>query len=1031
VREEPGALPLLQYALTEVFERREGRNLTLDAYSASGGALGALARRAEELYSTMDSARQAATRQLFLRLVTLGEGAEDTRRRVSWNELLALSSDGHIPDAMQDVLDSFGKYRLLSFDRDPQTRAPTVEVGHEALIREWTRLREWLDESRESVRLERQLASAAAEWENAKRDPSFLLHGTRLAQFEEWAGETDLALTRAERDYLQASVAERKRQEAAEAERRAHEAALEQQSRNRLRTLVGVMTVAAVIGLALAGLAFNQSVVAQNNAATATIAQGLAVIEAGNAQTQAAIVQVERDKADAARSTSDANAALAATNAAAAQTQAAIAERNANEAQGLALAAGSQQALSAGNTDLALALAVEATKLDQPPPQAQHALIAAAYAPGTERLLRGHTGRVFDAVFSADQQWVLSIGGDGNLLLWNITSGKEAYRATLGDDQLDQLHGSISLNADGSEALITLSSGKLILWDVPSWKEIRRFNTDIGIWKAVFLPGSHTALVSYNLNSSNLRLIDLDSGQVVRNFGASGDGHKSGVPAIAISPDGRYALSGSGDDTLILWDIASGTAVRTYAGHTGTVSAVAFSPDGNTFASAAADGGGIVWNTQTGEQLHTFIYKGGGFESAAFSPDGRTILTGATGGMLLLWDAQTANLLRHYVGHDSDVNSAVFSADGRTILSASSDTTLRLWSVNSGAELRQIEINNKVRSLAVSPDQKTMLVGASDGNLGLWNFVDEKKVRDFPKQGDSILAIQYAPDGRTAISTSYDGNVAFWDVASGVELHRYHQDNATASDVVLTPDKQSAVASVFSFSGYLSGTDFVVLDIASGQEIRKFRIDGTVSSFAFSPDGQTILVGLLTGSVEPTGGLLSLDFSSGKTLHQFEYPSTSPVYSVAISPDGKWGLAGSGDANVTLWDMATGKEIRRFVGHSDEVHSVAFSMDGNLALSTSQDASVILWDVSTGQEIVRFTGHTDRVHAVFSPDGKTIFSGSSDGSLRQWRVPPSLDQLLDWTRRTRYIADLTCDQRAFYRVQPLCAASGALPTATP
>ena len=133
VREQPGALPLLQYALTELFERREGALLTGAAYQDIGGTLGALAKRAEEVYQRFNEAGQNMARQMFLRLVTLGEGQEDTRRRILQTELLTLGDR----DVVEDVIDRFGRYRLLTFDRDDATRSPTVEVAHEALIRRW------------------------------------------------------------------------------------------------------------------------------------------------------------------------------------------------------------------------------------------------------------------------------------------------------------------------------------------------------------------------------------------------------------------------------------------------------------------------------------------------------------------------------------------------------------------------------------------------------------------------------------------------------------------------------------------------------------------------------------------------------------------------------------------------------------------------------------------------------------------------------------------------------------------------------
>jgi ABC-type sugar transport system substrate-binding protein/DNA-binding CsgD family transcriptional regulator len=293
VSQQPGTLPLLQYTLTELFERRENGRLTLTDYRARGGVRRALAQRADELYERLDSAGQEVTRQLFLRLVQLGEGTEDTRRRVLRSELMAMGSiptplydetdtQKRVPthhddlvgtpfwasapeslydeaargeDEMGKIIDTFTAYRLLTLDRDAATRAPTVELAHEAIIREWGRLREWLDENRADVRFQRMLASGAKEWFSSGQDSSFLLTGSRLAQFEEWASSTGLALTSDEHAYLQASLTERERQTKVEQARQAREARLERRSRNVLRVLVVVLLLATLGAFGLTGIA--------------------------------------------------------------------------------------------------------------------------------------------------------------------------------------------------------------------------------------------------------------------------------------------------------------------------------------------------------------------------------------------------------------------------------------------------------------------------------------------------------------------------------------------------------------------------------------------------------------------------------------------------------------------------------------------------------------------------------------------------------------------------------------------------------
>jgi hypothetical protein len=263
VAEQPGALPLLQYALTELYENREGRLLTLRAYKQSGGVLGSLARRAESLYTGLASVEQAEARQLFMRLVTLGEeigaGIGDTRRRARRSELASAARD---EQALGNVLDQFGRYRMLTFDRDPLNGSPTVEVAHEALLRNWPRLREWLDSTRARLLVQRRLMASASEWQAATQEPSFLASGVRLAQFaalerEVEAGgegaEDAVALTAEERAYLEASLHEQQRQETAVQERQARELSLQRRAANRLRYLVAGLGVFLLLAAVLAG----------------------------------------------------------------------------------------------------------------------------------------------------------------------------------------------------------------------------------------------------------------------------------------------------------------------------------------------------------------------------------------------------------------------------------------------------------------------------------------------------------------------------------------------------------------------------------------------------------------------------------------------------------------------------------------------------------------------------------------------------------------------------------------------------------
>ena len=282
VAEEPGALPLLEYALTELFERQEGRMLTLGAYREIGG-VEALGRRAEEVYDGLDDAGKNAARQLFLHLVALGEGTEDTRRRVSRAEITSLDLD---QQAMSWVIETYGSSRQLTFVRDLRTGEPTIELAHEAILSAWPRLGRWIDAAREDIRTERRLAAAARDWADADRDPSFLIAGSRLGQIEAWRGGSPLALTPEESEFLDAAAAERDRVQAEERARQEHERELERRSVRRLRTLVAVLTVAAVVAGALTVFATSQQRKAQDQERTAQ-ARELAAASVANLEVDA------------------------------------------------------------------------------------------------------------------------------------------------------------------------------------------------------------------------------------------------------------------------------------------------------------------------------------------------------------------------------------------------------------------------------------------------------------------------------------------------------------------------------------------------------------------------------------------------------------------------------------------------------------------------------------------------------------------------------------------------------------------------
>jgi DNA-binding SARP family transcriptional activator/WD40 repeat protein/energy-coupling factor transporter ATP-binding protein EcfA2 len=262
VEGQPGALPLLQYALTEMFSHRERSTLTLSGYEAAGGVAGALGRRAEDLYDGLTPAGKLATREVFLRLVSVDEMGVVTRRRARQSELVSLDIDRQ---GLESVLSAFAGFRLLTFDRDPVTRGPTIEVAHEALLTEWSRLRSWIEDARESLVLARRVGESAHEWLESGEDPSYLLRGIRLEDIKSWASNADVVLTGDESRYIAAS-----------AEHRAAEVGA---ARRRRRRTVAALTGGLVLVSILAVVAFLLRGVAQQETLQARVRELAAASE--------------------------------------------------------------------------------------------------------------------------------------------------------------------------------------------------------------------------------------------------------------------------------------------------------------------------------------------------------------------------------------------------------------------------------------------------------------------------------------------------------------------------------------------------------------------------------------------------------------------------------------------------------------------------------------------------------------------------------------------------------------------------------
>jgi len=450
-------------------------------------------------------------------------------------------------------------------------------------------------------------------------------------------------------------------------------------------------------------------------------------------------------------------------------------------------------------------------------------------------------------------------------------------------------------------------------------------------------------------------------------------GH-SVVGSVTFSADGTRLASASEDNTIRVWDVATGEETATLTGHSQGIQSVVFSPDGTRLASAGWDETIKLWELATGKEIATLTGHSQGILSVAFSPDGRRIASGSWDKTVKLWDLSTGQETAHLQGHSGWVLSVAFSPDGTRLASASVDNTIKLWEVATGRESATLEGHSHlITRVTFSPDGTRLVSTSYDQTIRLWDVFRGQETAILTGHSGEILSVAFRPDGRQLASGGVDRTLRLWDVITG-------QNTAT-----LTGHSQEILCVAFSRDGMQlatgSGDKTVRLwDVATGDNTAHLKGHSeAVYSVAFSPDG-TRLASASHNLIKLWDVFTPHDTA---TLHGH----LRSIHSVAFSPDGQRLATGSEDHTIKLWDVATGQQTATLAGHFQTVKSVVFSPDGTRLASGSIDSTIKLWDVASGQETATLTGHSGGVRGLaFSPDGTRLASGSDDTTIKLWEV---------------------------------------------
>jgi WD40 repeat protein len=961
VHGEPGALPLLQYAMTELFEKRLNGTLTQEAYKGIGGVLGALGIRAEGLYQELDGTTQAVARQIFLRLVTLGEGVEDTRRRVLRSEIVGLNVDLSTVQTFNTVLDTFGRHRFFTFDLDPVTREPTVEVAHEALLREWPRLRGWLDESREDIYLQRQVARAAGEWKKSGRDSSFLIPGgAKLEQFTTWHEATGLALTQVEADFLQASII-------ADSEKKERQARQERTQRSLQRGIIGALIVGLIVAIGLSIFAFSQRQEARRQASIGLAA--LAESELGAADRERGVL--------------------------------------------LALEAVEHYPYTPHAVG-ALALAVEEFRefrvLDASESVANLKNVA-TWSPDGGRVAAGSSPSpnsvvIWDAATGSE---LLSVNTHGDLckedhyllrdLTWSPNGDRLAVIAQ--DTNSGEACGTVVLNTTSGETLLTLtgydSASRSLDWS----------------------PDGASILTAHE--DGTARLWDANTG--IERLTLTG--HTAVVRDAVFSPDGDRIASASEDGTVRLWEAETGTERMVLSGHAGPVQSVYWSPDGTQLVTGGNDGLPRVWDSASGETLLVLPGHTEDVVIVTWSPDGRRIASQSFDATVKVWDAATGGLIFQITNAAPEAGTkrgfVEFSPDGNWILAGGTRVLgTRLWDASISVPILFGHTFGQEWG-DWSPDGTLIATSGTDGSARLWDAITGQQLKEFD-QGSNWG--DWSPDGTRLVFSDGIGalTLTVWDVATGEMLSRLSApDDEYGTHAFLTmawsPDGSFIAAADFR---PLTPQAVYIWDAETTELVKTIRTDDVcmLGWPRWSPDGTRIAGGCIFVESGINTPARIWDSATGEELMKLE-SEYGWTFQTKWSPDGTQILTAHENSAAIIWDAETGESIITLTGHHGPVDG-EWSPDGTLIASTDVANQLVkVWDSKTSEELMSFSVPGAPMTINWSPEGThVIVTGDGLNEPIIKRVWTSTDELVEHAYECCVFRKLTPEERVQFGLPP-------------
>ena len=928
---QPGALPLLSHSLLETWKRRSGRMMTVIGYLQSGGVRGAIAKTAESVYDALSPAQRALARNIFLRLTELGERTEETRRRASIRELIPRpEQEAEVRDVLQTLADA----RLVTIGEE------TVEVAHEALIRHWPTLGEWLDEDREGRLVHRRLREAAQEWEALDRDTGVLFRGARLATTGEWATAHDPELNELEREFLTAS-------------RQASEAEAEHQRRinRRLRALLA--GAVALLGLAL-------------------VAGAVALVQRSHARRAEAVASGQALTADAKRL-----GTLAGT------------ETNLDRKMLLSVAGVRLEDLPETRGTLLGVLQDSPAMFRLIRPSRVQITALAARPNGNVLASADSLGLVS---FTDLRTWKAR----GRSVRLSAPASQQA--AALSPDGRTLAVGTVARNRVNVEIVDATAQ---ISRKIGSWRSIPAAAGPLRFIRLAFSPDGRRVAVAVATAApkspvpvaQRLLMLDAGSGKVVwrRTYPLRRGQNEA---QVEFTRRGQLVTSAQQGETL-LWNAKSGRIERRFP----IGGPFALSPNGRLAAVAQNNANPAdptatlaVLDLRSGRQrkLQPLPVRAW-IVALQFSPDAKGVIGASFDGALRLWDVASGSIEQTFSGQSSGANVAVVQG-GTAVVSGSQGGSVAAWDLSGAHRLgRTFEWNAPNMScrtlpcFAVNPTSTRMAVDQADGTVALVDLRTHERLATLPARNgrgadDAGQALAFFPDGRTLMTGGVNGHVTLWNTTS-MSLERTLRFADPVIWGTVSPDAK--LLAVQSLVRGKEGSRVEVRDLSSGAVLYRRRLPsgGDRGGLSFSPDGRALAA---LGCCEHRSFVRVWGARSGNELYSHRGLATA----IAFSPGGRFLGAGTTDGKVVLLDAHDGKQLGSIRVATETIETISFSPNARLFAASSADLTTTLWDLRSRKRL----GNSFPVRqealpvAKFTPRGDLLIDYLADAA--QWPTDP-------------------------------------------